>query len=120
MWRKNFGYCSFWKNYFNFEGRATRKEYWYAVLGNVIISVILSIVDAIIFGTESGNVGILSGIFGVAGLIPGISVCWRRMHDIDKSGAFYFLGLIPLVGWIIVLYFLCKKGTYGPNRYGSL
>lgn len=110
-------YKSFWQNYFNFSGRTTRREYWCVVLANIIVSLILSFIDLLLFGSQSG---VLTHIYAIAGIIPSLAIVWRRLHDIDKSGGFYFLIFIPFIGWIILLYFMCKKGTYGPNRYGSL
>jgi uncharacterized membrane protein YhaH (DUF805 family) len=60
----------------------------------------------------------LATLYGLAVLIPNLAVTIRRLHDLDKSGWFIFLGLIPLVGPIILLVFYCTEGTRGPNRFG--
>ena len=104
--------------YADFSGRARRKEYWYFVLFNCLVQVVLSVIGMIIFGTESSSSGILAGIYSLAALVPGLAVAWRRFHDVGKSGAFYFLGLIPFIGWILVLVFLCKDSEPGENQYG--
>ena len=52
-------------------------------------------------------------------MIPSISVLVRRLHDIGKSGWFYWIILIPFVGAILMLVWICKKGTEGENDYGS-
>jgi uncharacterized membrane protein YhaH (DUF805 family) len=57
----------------------------------------------------------LASVWGLAALIPGLALCWRRMHDSNRSGAFYFLALIPFVGSIIVLVFLLLP----PNPEGA-
>ena len=84
--------------YADFSGRARRKEYWYFVLFNCIVQVILTVIGMIIFGSDNSTYSILASIYSLAVLVPGLAVAWRRLHDIGKSGAFYFIGLIPLVG----------------------
>ena len=102
-------------NYAKFDGRARRSEYWYFTLFNVIINVVLNLLAST---TGSNIVTVLSGIFALAVLVPGLAVFWRRMHDIGKSGAYFLLNLIPLVGGIILLVFLCKDSDPGENQYG--
>lgn len=106
------------RNYANFSGRARRSEYWYWVLFTVLGTLVLSIIGGMIFHTEDGGVNILQSIFSLATLVPGLSISWRRLHDIGKSGGWYFLALIPLVGSIILLIWYCKDGEPGDNQYG--
>lgn len=107
------------KKYAVFSGRSRRKEYWYFVLFVVIISVVLSIIDASI-GTysRSSGAGLLSGLFSLAVLIPSIAVSVRRLHDIDRTGWWVLISLVPLVGWIVLLVFHVQDSTPGSNRYG--
>ena len=51
-------------------------------------------------------------------LVPQLAAAWRRLHDTGRNGAWYFIGLIPLVGWIIVIYWLCLPGDPDMNRFG--
>ncbi len=107
------------KKYAVFSGRSRRKEYWYFVLFVVIISIALSIIDSLL-GThhrESGA-GLLSGLFSLAMLIPSIAVSVRRLHDIDRTGWWVLISLVPLVGWRVLLVFHVQDGTPGTNRYG--
>ena len=107
------------KKYAVFSGRSRRKEYWYFVLFVVIVSIVLSLIDSL-FGTyhrESGT-GLLGGIFSLAILIPSIAVSVRRLHDIDRTGWWVLISLVPLVGWIVLLVFHVQDGTPGTNRYG--
>lgn len=119
-------YTEFWKKYADFQTRTTRKEYWYFVLANIIAVIILQIIDTLLatigicIPTYSGYYGILSSIYSLAALIPSFAIVWRRLHDINKSGVNYLWVLLPLIGWIILLVYFCKKGDEGPNRYGSL
>ena len=100
--------------YATFSGRARRSEYWYFVLMTMIVEFVLSLLSVVL-----GDLAvILSGIWGLAVLVPTLAVVWRRLHDIGKSGAWYFIFLVPLVGWIILLVFLCKDSQPGENQYG--
>ena len=106
------------KKYAVFSGRARRKEYWFFVLFYIIIVVVLSIIDAML-GLQFGQgVGILSAIYMLAVLIPGLAVGVRRLHDIDKSGWWILIGFVPIIGPIILLIFALMGGTAGDNRYG--
>ena len=93
------------QNYANFEGRATRSEYWYFFLFNLLASIILSIIGRTL------NMSFISSIYALAVLVPGIAVAIRRMHDVDKSGWYC---LIPFYN----LYLACIEGTKGTNQYG--
>jgi uncharacterized membrane protein YhaH (DUF805 family) len=102
------------KKYAEFSGRARRMEYWMFVLFYIIIAVVLTIVEMVI-----GLPGILSGIFGLAMLIPGIAVTVRRLHDTGRSGWWILIGLIPVIGTIVLLVFMCLEGHPGGNDHGS-
>lgn len=112
--------ASVFSKYATFSGRAPRSEYWYFALFNLIASIVLTIADSLL-GTMSseGDVGLLGGIFSLAILIPGISVGVRRLHDINKSGWWLFIILIPIIGIILLIVWHCTKGTDGANDYGS-
>lgn len=102
----------FLKNYVNFEGRATRKEFWYAFLFNFVIGFVLGLF---------GRVGtILSAIWSLAVLLPLLSVGARRLHDINKSGWFQLLALIPLVGIILLIVWWAQEGEKNENQYGPV
>ena len=109
-------YLGVLKKYAVFSGRARRKEYWMFVLFNIIITGVLEI---LLFATNSSViVTILLGIYGIGVIIPSLAVVVRRLHDTNKSGGFIFISLIPLVGTIILLVFLCQDSTPGENRFG--
>ena len=114
------------KRYANFSGRSRRKEYWMFILFLVLASIALTLVLGM-FSLSEGEEGSMLGLGGTAIilvlfyfaiLIPSIAVQVRRFHDQDKSGWFVLLNLIPYLGGIIVLVFMCLEGTRGPNRYG--
>jgi uncharacterized membrane protein YhaH (DUF805 family) len=108
------------RRYADFSGRSRRKEYWMYVLGVLIVAIVLGIVEGILglSGMIGGVYGPLTTLFLLAIIIPSIAVQVRRFHDQDKSGWFVLLSLIPFVGGLIVLVFMCLEGTRGPNRFG--
>ena len=107
------------KKYAVFSGRSRRMEYWYFVLFNIIVSIVLGTIDALLGTLGSGmGVGLLSGIYGLAILIPSLAVTVRRLHDTDRTGWWILIALVPLIGGIVLLVFALLEGTPGPNRYG--
>ena len=91
-------YLDMWKNYANFGGRTTVRGYWLAVIVNLIVSTIISFI----------GIEILSGIYGLAILIPGLAICVRRLRDAGFHWTALLLYFIPLVGWIILIVKLCR------------
>ena len=106
------------KNYFNFSGRARRKEYWLFVVAYIIVVVIAGIIDAIT-GLGDAGLGPIYIIATLAMIIPSIAVSVRRLHDTNRRGWWLFLALIPIIGPIILLVFFCFRGTEGENRFGA-
>ncbi|TDO84024.1 uncharacterized membrane protein YhaH (DUF805 family) [Flavobacterium chryseum] len=112
------------ENYANFKGRARRSEYWYFALANGIISILLIVLGAIIGGVfgdamTGGIIGYaLFGLYTLATLVPTLGAVVRRLHDVNKSGWFYFIAFVPLVGGIWLLVLLFTEGDRGTNQYG--
>ncbi len=108
------------RQYFDLEGRARRKEYWMFTLFNVIFAIVLRFLDDL-FGTVSsdGRIGLFGGIYIIAVLIPSLAVSVRRLHDIGKSGWYYLIGLIPIVGPLILLVWFCTEGERNSNGWGE-
>ena len=104
------------RNYVNFSGRATRSEFWYWVLFAVLASIAAGLIDIALFGLEGSSA--IESLVGLALFLPGLAVSVRRLHDLDRSGWWVLLGLIPLVGVIILIVWNCQRGTIGPNRFG--
>lgn len=105
---------SVFSQYVGFGGRARRSEYWYFCLFNIIVSVVLSFLA----NSVSSAFSLLSTVYSLAVLLPGIAVAIRRLHDIGKSGWFYLFILIPLVGSIILIVWFCKDSEPGANMWG--
>ena len=102
------------KKYAVFGGRARRKEYWMFYLFVVICEVIAFILSTF---TKAGVV--LYIIISLAIILPSLSVLVRRLHDLGKSGAWFFISFIPFIGSIWLLILTCTEGTKGANAYGE-
>jgi uncharacterized membrane protein YhaH (DUF805 family) len=107
------------KNYANFNGRASRKEYWFFVLFNAIFAIAAMILDNLLgLAIQDVGYGPLYIVYVLATLVPGIAVSVRRLHDIGKSGWYFLLAFIPCVGGIILLIFDLTPGDTGDNEFG--
>lgn len=107
------------ESYFGFEGRASRSEYWWFTLFVVLLGIVTSIIDGILGTVTANGVGLISSIASLALIIPSIAVAVRRLHDTDRSGWFYLLNFIPIIGWIVLIVFFVQQGTNGRNRFGD-
>lgn len=96
-----------------FQGRARRSEYWFFVLFLMLGNIVFSLLDA------ATGIGVLGLIFALVTLIPGIAVTVRRLHDTDRSGWWYLLFFVPVIGAIVLIIWFCGKGTEGENRFGA-
>ncbi len=114
-------YASMWKNYANFSGRARRSEYWYVCLVNIVISLICSVgslLSAEIFM-------VMSSVYSLVTLVPGLALCVRRLHDVGKSGHVLwslFALIIPIANLFIIvmlIVFYCMDSDKEPNKYGE-
>ena len=102
------------QNYAVFSGRARRQEYWMFFLFNLIITVALGIVDTIF-----GGAGVLGGLYALALLIPSIAVAVRRLHDSGRTGWWVLIGLVPAIGFIVLIIFMVLDSQPGANEYGE-
>jgi uncharacterized membrane protein YhaH (DUF805 family) len=107
------------KKYTVFTGRARRKEYWFFVLFNILISAALGIVDYFT-GTYSAayGTGLLGALYALGVILPAIAVTVRRLHDTGRSGWWFWIVLVPVVGGIVLLVFMLLEGQPGDNAYG--
>ena len=120
---------SVFSKYATFTGRASRSEYWYFTLFNIITSTLLFLLGIAIGAATGGSDGVPGGlivgymlyiIYGLGVLIPSLAVTVRRLHDTNNSGWLILLGLIPCVGGIVLLVFMILQGTNGENKYGDI
>lgn len=93
-------------HYLDFEGRTTRKQFWMFVLINFIIVFLIGFVGQLLL---DANGSWLSNLYSLAVLLPSIAIAIRRLHDIGKSGWWLLIGLIPVVGWIILIVFYATE-----------
>jgi uncharacterized membrane protein YhaH (DUF805 family) len=106
-------YIKVMKNYANFKGRARRKEYWMFALFNAIFATVAFVLDMVL-----GTYIVLYGLYLVAVIVPSLAVAVRRLHDVGKSGGWFFIVFIPLIGAIWLLILFVTDGTAGDNAYG--
>lgn len=126
-------YLRFWKNYFNFSGRAIRTEYWFAHIVNFIVLFLLENLIKLCAFSESAALFMLYIylLYRIALIIPSISLLFRRLHDIGKSGWYILIGVIPFIipllklnGWytlsnfIPVIFSLLKLNIWYNIWYG--
>ena len=119
-------------NYVTFSGRARRSEFWFWFLFAIIAGVVAAVLDSMLFPammdvqTEMGDGvasfsaqgGPISALVSLGLFLPGLAVAVRRLHDVDRSGWWFLLAFIPLIGIIVLIVWWCTEGTRGPNRFG--
>jgi uncharacterized membrane protein YhaH (DUF805 family) len=109
---------SCFENYAVFSGRAPRSEYWWFAVVIAVIDFIVTMADAIVFGT-GGHVPVFGLLAAVALLVPSLAVSVRRLHDTDRSAWWLLIAIVPLVGAVMLLVWFCTRGSDGSNNYGS-
>jgi uncharacterized membrane protein YhaH (DUF805 family) len=107
------------RKYAVFAGRASRKEFWVFKMVSFMAALILMIID-IQLGTvdPTSHLGLISTLYILGACIPGIAVTVRRLHDTNRSGWYYLMLLIPLLGYVALLFCVCEDSQPGANRYG--
>jgi uncharacterized membrane protein YhaH (DUF805 family) len=109
-------YLAALKKYASFSGRARRKEYWMFYLVSSMIYIAIGF--AVPFLSES-SVLVIFPVYGLAMLLPSLAVLVRRLHDTGHSGWWFFISLLPVIGGIVLLVFLCQDSHEEENQYGS-
>ena len=110
-------------NYVNFNGRASRSEYWWFFLFTMILQFIALPIDIVVLGydmMDPGAIQIVGTIAGLALFLPSLCVLVRRLHDLGKSGWWFLIALIPFLGIIVLLVFMVTEGEQLPNQYGEV
>lgn len=100
-------------HYVKFDGRASRAAYWWWVLFAFLVEVVANFIDLAL-----GSYPVVIGLVGLALFLPGLSVSIRRLHDTNRTGWWVLIGLIPLIGFIVLLIFYLQQGDPGENDYG--
>ena len=109
-------YLQVLRNYAEFNGRSRRSEYWYFVLFNLVVAIVLGFADGVL--RKIVGFGMLGMIYSLVVLVPGIAVSIRRLHDTDRSGWWLLLALVPIVG-LVLIWFMAQDSDAGTNRYGQ-
>jgi uncharacterized membrane protein YhaH (DUF805 family) len=113
-------YTTVLKSYATFSGRARRTEYWMFTLINVIVTGILYGIGMAFSGGAIGTLFTVAyWVYALAVLIPSVAVLFRRLHDTNRSGWWWLIGLVPIVGAIVLIVFLATEGTAGDNTFGT-
>lgn len=107
--------------YFEFSGRSTRMQYWVFALFSLLLAIGAFLGDFYLFDVPlaSGHWGPLTTFFALFHTIPGVTLTVRRLHDIGRSGWWYFIPLVPLVGSIVLFVWMCWPSEEGSNAYGD-
>ena len=103
--------------YADFNGRATRTQYWYFVLFYILLSIVFMLIDTYVINPtmlgmnelEAARGGFLQMFFALALIIPSIAIGVRRLHDIGKNGWWMLISLVPIIGLLVLLYFFVQK-----------
>lgn len=101
--------------YADFSGRARRSEYWWFSLFLFLVVLPFEILNA---DGQSVGLAAIHGLIGLALILPSLAVGARRLHDVGRSGWWLLIGLIPLVGFLVLLFWNVRAGDIGPNAYG--
>ncbi len=110
-------YVNAFRRAFDFSGRSTRSEFWMFVLVGTVAMVTASLLDTLLLGRASGLS--LASLVGLVQLVPSISITIRRLHDTGRSGRWYLIAFVPLVGAIFLLVMLCGKSVPAGYRRGT-
>ncbi len=105
--------------YASFGGRARRSEYWCFTLFHLLAILLAMVVSYLAMLAIPALAVILYSIVFFGTLLPHLAVSVRRLHDVNRTGWWYLLGFVPLLGPIVLLVLFCTDGTRGPNRFGA-
>jgi uncharacterized membrane protein YhaH (DUF805 family) len=108
-----------WRQSFDAKDRARRAEYWWFFLIQAVILLACILIDNQI-GTYDGenDIGLLEGLYALVSLPAGISVSIRRLHDVGKSGWWLLIGLVPIVGLVLFVWYV-REGEPIVNQWGE-
>ena len=119
-------FSRFWKKYATFSGRASRSEFWWVALISAVLGILFYVIELAAAGwnptaatadvTDPGD--ILNYIWSLATLVPSLALSVRRLHDVDRSGWWVLLGLVPVVGWIILIVWNASAAKPAGRRFG--
>lgn len=101
--------------YVTFSGRATRSEFWYWQLFVILLGFVTGVFDAVLFpDTYFMPINTLASL-GM--ILPGIAVSVRRLHDVNRSGWWYLLVCLPIIGWLVLLFWFVQPSATETTQY---
>lgn len=107
--------------YVGFTGRARRSEFWWWFLFVFLVGIVAGILDQLL-GTTVGEgfnqTGVIAIVTSLALILPNLAVAVRRLHDTGRSGWWVLIGLIPVIGFIVLIVFYVQDSQPGPNEHG--
>jgi uncharacterized membrane protein YhaH (DUF805 family) len=109
---------TFATKYATFSGRADRSEYWFSVLFMVVVLGLSVLGDAAIGAVTDTSIPALTLVSGLAMVLPSLTVTVRRLHDIGRTGWWWFFGFVPFIGWLVLFVYSVLPGASSENRYG--
>jgi|tagenome__1003787_1003787.scaffolds.fasta_scaffold19804120_2 uncharacterized membrane protein YhaH (DUF805 family) len=104
------------RKYGDFRGRATRPEYWWFFLANSVVLVVLDVAHRT---SDSAPLAVLQFAVALVLLLPGLAVGSRRLHDTGRTGWWQLIYFVPIVGILVLIYLLTRRGTDDANRFGE-
>ncbi|MGE0845542.1 MAG: DUF805 domain-containing protein [Flavobacteriaceae bacterium] len=114
------------RHYGDFAGREHRRNFWWWVVTCMVVNFVTGILDALfaapMLGAEFGAEGAgqpLSSLLVLVLLIPSLAICMRRLHDTGRRGWWLLAGLIPLIGWLVLIWLFSRPGDEGANAFGT-
>lgn len=126
MWQ---AYTKMWKGIIDIKGCTTRRDYWLAILCNIPILILVIFNERMLISLEREDLHslanieylytgqIILGLFQCLSYLASTTMVVRRLHDAGKSGWWWLLNLIPIIGWIVLIVFLCKESKIENNPY---
>jgi uncharacterized membrane protein YhaH (DUF805 family) len=109
---------TFVTKYASFSGRAGRSEYWYSVLFMLVVLGLSVLGDTAIGAASGTSIPMLTLVSSLALVLPSLAVTVRRLHDIGRTGWWWFFGFVPFIGWLVLFVYSVLPGTASANRYG--
>ena len=110
-------YLNVIRKYTVFSGRASREEFWYFLLINILVSIAVGFVDRFMGWGNTSDAGLLGGLYSLFIFLPSLAVVVRRLHDTGRSGWWALIMIIPLLGWVALLVMMAFPGK-PDNEYG--
>jgi len=112
-------YLHAFKNYANFDDRASRTEYWMFGLYNFCFAIVAYTIDLVFdLGVQKYGIGLIYSLYALICFIPGLALAVRRLHDVDKNGWYLWMAIIPILNIYLIILF-CTESDEDSNAFGD-